>query len=604
MNILMNYTSKIRLFFSKNISILGVPLRINPGLSVSYMVISAVNALITSVVSTYAVALFVDYALNIINGKENISRIYLPLGLMMLVLLCTNMVGPLSNIIKNRLTLQINQTCRVELLNKQAQLEYFNIEDKETYELINRVISNPESRFIEGFQAYMTVSTMIIYVLAILGIIVTRVWWAALLIFIFSVPMVKLALLSGKRNYEAFIDIEKYQRQVYYLESVLSDREAIDERTVFGFSDYLSDRWWGLYQIARTIKLKVQARYMVLTKGSTIGLSLITVFVAITLLPSIINGKMTPGMYMGLIGTVLSVTHQMGWDMSAAVETIANSKEFIKEYKNFFELEGQEEYIAEPCKASIEFDSLEFKNVSFKYPKTEEYVLKNLSFRIENGKRYAFVGSNGTGKTTITKLLMGLYTDYDGEIYINDIELRQYSKAVLKSIFSIIQQDFARYAIPLKDNIALGNLARECDLNDVSMILDQVGLSDVLAKSSGDLDMHLGKIHADGIEISTGQWQRVAIARALYSNAPIKILDEPTAALDPISEGKLYSEFDKLMDNKTAILISHRLGSTKIIDEIMVLQNGSIAEQGTHNELMQLKGLYYKMFEAQRKWYQ
>ena len=362
----MNYTNKTKSNSSNTVSIMGQALKCNVVLSVIYIILMAGNALVTSLVSTYAVAYFVDYALAIFDGNEKISKIYLPLLVMVLVLLCANLVGPLSNLIKKNLMLHIKQSCRNELLEKQAKLEYYNIEDKVTYELISRVITNPENHFIDGFQAYMTVSTMFIYVLVILGIIISKVWWAALLVLIFSAPMVKLALLSGKKNYEAVCDTEKYMRQVSYLESVLGDRNFIDERTLFGYSDYLSDRWWGGFQTARTLKLKVRAQYMFITKGSTIGLSLITIFVAVILLPSVISQRMTPGIYMGLIGTVLSLTHQMGWDMSAAVETIANTKEYIKEYNQFFDLESQEEYIVEPCKSEMVFQSLEFKNVSFK----------------------------------------------------------------------------------------------------------------------------------------------------------------------------------------------------------------------------------------------
>ena len=600
----MKCLKKKKLKNISSVNIWKITFEAAPSLTILYICITIVNAIISTIVSTFAVAYFVDYAQEIINGKGNQEKIFFPFAVMLFVLMFSNLVGPTTNLMKNKLVLQIKKYCRIFLLKKQAMLEYYNIENKETYELISRVTGNPEYHFVEGFDSYMIVITIIIYVLSILGIIVTHAWGAAVFIVFFSTPMVIMSLLSGKKNYQASCETEKYQRQVDYLEEVLSDRSAIDERTMFGYSDYLTGKWWEIYQVARSLKLKVQARYMLLTKSSTMGLSLITIFVAITLLPSIISGKMTPGMYMGLIGTVLSVTHQMGWNMSAAVEAIANSKEYVREFNVFLELASNDEYLAEPSQRDMNFRTLEFKEVSFKYPNTEEYVLKNLSFKIVNGRKYAFVGANGAGKTTITKLLMGLYTNYEGEILINNVELREYPKSTLKSMITSIQQDFAKYAISLKDNIVIGDLSREYKMDEINIALSKAGLTEVVGQLDGNLDNYLGKINREGYELSTGQWQRIAVARAIFSNAPIKILDEPTAALDPISEGNIYNEFERLMMGKTAIFISHRLGSTKIIDEIFVLKDGEIAEKGNHNDLMKLKGLYYNMFEAQRKWYQ
>ena len=189
-------------------------------------------------------------------------------------------------------------------------------------------------------------------------------------------------------------------------------------------------------------------------------------------------------------------------------------------------------------------------------------------------------------------------------ILINGKELRNYSSGELKAMFSLVYQDFAKYNITMMDNILLGDVAGENSIERLSDVISMAGLDETMAALKSGIYTSLGKIMEDGQDISGGQWQRVAIARSLISSAPIKILDEPTAALDPISESRIYNEFESLMKGKTSIFISHRLGSTKLADKILVIGNGKIIESGTHRELMELNGQYAEMFDTQRRWYQ
>lgn len=171
-------------------------------------------------------------------------------------------------------------------------------------------------------------------------------------------------------------------------------------------------------------------------------------------------------------------------------------------------------------------------------------------------------------------------------------------------MFSVVYQDFARYEISLGDNITLGNTSEDISMEAIHKITNKLALTDTINNLENGLSTLLGKIHKDGSELSGGQWQKVAIARSLISPAPMKILDEPTAALDPIAESRIYEEFEELMKDKTTIFISHRLGSTKLADEILVIDGGEVIERGTHNELINMNGRYDKMFESQRRWYE
>ncbi|MDO5717079.1 MAG: ATP-binding cassette domain-containing protein [Tissierellia bacterium] len=222
---------------------------------------------------------------------------------------------------------------------------------------------------------------------------------------------------------------------------------------------------------------------------------------------------------------------------------------------------------------------------------------------MEKGKHYAFVGSNGAGKSTIIKMLTGQYTDYEGQILIDGKDIQTLSQSQLKSLFSVIYQDFSQYEISLKDNILLGDLAKTHRDEEVTGALTQAGLRELVEELPNGIETTLGRIDHSGMDVSGGQWQKIVFARSIMSPAPIKILDEPTAALDPLSENRLYLQYKEIMKGKTTIFISHRLASTKLADKIFVIDNGVIVQRGQYEELVTREGIYRDMFEEQSRWY-
>ncbi|MBQ8316665.1 MAG: ABC transporter ATP-binding protein [Lachnospiraceae bacterium] len=245
---------------------------------------------------------------------------------------------------------------------------------------------------------------------------------------------------------------------------------------------------------------------------------------------------------------------------------------------------------------------IEFSHVSFKYPRSEQYVLKDINLKITSGEHLSVVGLNGAGKTTFIKLLCRLYDVTEGEILIDGINIKEYSEEEYRKLFAVVFQDFQLFAFSLKDNIALGDTVRE---DEVNRVLELSGFYEDAQKLPQGLDTMLYKSFDEkGTELSGGQQQKTAIARALYKNAPIVILDEPTAALDPVAEYDIYRRFDTLVGGKTAIYISHRLSSCKFCDRIAVFAENTIKEYGTHEELVDKKnGIYAELFAAQAQYY-
>ena len=245
---------------------------------------------------------------------------------------------------------------------------------------------------------------------------------------------------------------------------------------------------------------------------------------------------------------------------------------------------------------------IEFINVSLKYPGSDEYALKDFSIRFKIGQRLAIVGMNGSGKTTMIKLLCRLYDVTDGEILLNDVNIKKYDYQEYISIFSVVFQDFKLYSFSLGQNVAAN---MEFDEEKAKMCLHEAGLSGRIKDMAKGLNTPLYKnFDKDGVEISGGEAQKIAIARALYKDAPFFILDEPTASLDPISEFEIYSKFNEMVKDKTAIYISHRLSSCRFCDHIAVFHKGGLVQEGSHESLIANKdGKYYELWSAQAQYY-
>lgn len=252
-------------------------------------------------------------------------------------------------------------------------------------------------------------------------------------------------------------------------------------------------------------------------------------------------------------------------------------------------------------RSDIQYD-VEFRDVSFKYPGSEAYALRHVNMKFKVGSRLAVVGMNGSGKTTFIKLLCRLYDPTEGEILLNGIDIRKYRYDDYMKIFSVVFQDFQLLALPLGQNIAA---SQTYDAARVLDCLNKAGFGEKLAKMPHGLDTYLYKsVDTEGVDVSGGEAQKIAIARALYKDSPFIILDEPTAALDPIAEAEIYSKFDEIAGDKTAVYISHRLSSCKFCDEIAVFDSGSVIQQGTHSDLLaDESGKYFELWNAQAQYY-
>lgn len=302
------------------------------------------------------------------------------------------------------------------------------------------------------------------------------------------------------------------------------------------------------------------------------------------------------------VGYLASLTGCIGSLFYCLQELEANEK-FLQVYMDYFDIQNDmyQGSLSVEKRSDKKFD-VEFKNVNFKYPGSEQYALKNINLNLKVGERLAVVGMNGSGKTTFIKLLCRLYDPTEGEITMNDFNIRKYDYRQYLDIFSVVFQDYHLLAMPLGNNVAS---AASWDAEKAERLLEEVGFGERYADMPKKLETPLYKnFDEDGVNISGGEAQKIALARALYKDAPFIILDEPTAALDPIAEAEIYARFDEIVGDKTAIYISHRLSSCRFCDKIAVFHEGEIVQVGTHEELLQDEnGKYYELWNAQAQYY-
>ena len=313
----------------------------------------------------------------------------------------------------------------------------------------------------------------------------------------------------------------------------------------------------------------------------------------------VLAGAITIGEFQMLISTAGAFSDSLQTVLNQVLD-IGKNADFMYEYVRFMEYPQAKVSGSEPLPTGVSYN-LELRGVSFKYPGSDTYALKDVSLRISEGQRLAVVGPNGAGKTTLVKLLTRLYDPDEGEILLNGHDIRQFPLEDYTRLFSVVFQDFKLLSFSVRENVDIGDGSDE---DRVRAALRRAGLEEKVSGLKRDIDTPVYKsFDEEGIEFSGGESQKLAIARAIYRGSPIVILDEPTAALDPVAEYEIYRHFDRLVGDRTAIYISHRLSSCRFCDRIAVFDEGRILEYGTHDELLARGGLYRKMWDTQAQWY-
>lgn len=584
-------------------SFISFPLRVAPILTAAELLLVIAGALLPAY-QALALASFIDASLLFFEQKDVVKTLALSAMHLFLFVILVNVLPTILNWINTAKTNRLQLPVKLLLLEKKSKLQYKYSEDKESLEIINRVMLDPIGMFAAGFQTIMSAVTLLLSTFSILTIVMTASPISGFAIIMVSIPLLIWSNKLGKQNYELDKEAKKVKRHYGYLEEVLLSRKFAYERKLFKYSDFVSKKYCDIFEKSFEKEAEIERKTYANMKSGSIITLLLFVGIVIILIPSVLSRTVSPGLFISLVNALFGLIQAMSWRLSTIMREQAKLREHTNDLNVFFSLDEKSGSDMEKVPiCDFVFESIEFKNVSFGYPGSTKLVLDNCSFLLQKGKSYAFVGANGTGKSTIIKLLTGLYEEYNGDILLNGKNIKEYPYQFTKSLISVVFQDFFRYEIPVKDNLLLGNDLIK-DTVKIEWALKQMGLTELIKKLPDGMNTRLGKVKENSVDLSGGEWQRLALARLLCSSAEISILDEPTASLDPIAENEIYNIFGKLNKEKFTIFITHRLGAAKNADEILVIEDGQVKEQGSHKLLIrQEDGLYRRMFETQKSWY-
>ncbi|HET7750430.1 MAG TPA: ABC transporter ATP-binding protein, partial [Terriglobales bacterium] len=389
------------------------------------------------------------------------------------------------------------------------------------------------------------------------------------------------------------------RRQLDYLRVLGGSKEAAKELKLFGLKNFLTDRFTGLWDQIYEENVDLSRRRLIagalLSLLGTVGYYSAYVYVIWRAL----IGAISIGTLTALTGAIVQVSSNIQ-QIFSTLSGIADQALFLTDLLAFFEMQPtiRSKPNALPAPRPI-MRGFEFRNVSFCYPGTSRLVLDRLNFQLRPGERVALIGENGQGKTTIVKLITRLYDPSEGQILLDGVDLREYDLEDLYREIGVIFQDFMRYELTARENIAVGKIEQVGDLHLLQNAAFKSLAHEVVEKLPSRYEQMLGRRFEGGVDLSGGEWQKMALARAYLRDAQLLVLDEPTASLDARSECEVFQRFAELTAGKMALFISHRFSTVRMADRIVVLENGRIAEEGSHDELASLGGRYAEMFEMQ-----
>lgn len=503
----------------------------------------------------------------------------------------------LDRYVEIRFDMQITDRLEKEIVRKYRKLDYSCYEDPQTYDSISRISQNPGEKI---RMIFWKLCEMVRIIILLIGYLLIFQQASPLLVGIFLLflpPMLYENYKAGCLWYDLYSRQTADERKIAYYERLLTGKTSLAELKIYQATDYIEKLWKKQSSKLRKEKEETLIRVeKTLLRKSTFA-ALWYLCSGGFLLYGVITGRISVSMFLVLFQTILNIVDTV----NGLLEIFGNFSREIQEMSylhSFFALKNIPERkgcIDRPVRR------IRFEHVCFSYPNAGTETLHDISFELDLSKSTAIVGENGSGKTTIIKLLCGLYQPTSGRILFDEYDIRNLNNGEIGKAIKVVFQDFFQYELTIRENIGFGNLARISHDLELQEVLDAVHLEEL---KKLELDTSLGKLEHEGIDLSRGQWQRLAVGRIFLNDTGYAVFDEPTASVDPVSEYNMYQLFYLLLRSRGSLMISHRLASAKMADHILVLKNGTIAEQGNHTELMKNQELYHELFCRQAEWYQ
>lgn len=492
-------------------------------------------------------------------------------------------------------------TGEVHKASASIDLQFF--EDPDTHNALHRAQQEAAFRPVRIVNGLNQIGQNAVTLAGIAVLLATLDLWVAGVLFLAAAPGVVVRLVFSKRGYDLTRRRTEAERRAWYAHWVLTDAGHAKEVRLFALGDVFRRRFQELRTSLRLDRLRLgRQRTGADILAQAVGTVLVFGAYAAIAVRALAGAVTLGGFVMYFQAFQRGLTSLQS--LLGAFAGLWEDNLFLGNFYEFLDIKPRvaDSPNAQPLRLPLE-RGISVENVTFRYPGVERPALSQVSLEAPAGRVLALVGENGSGKTTLVKLLCRLYDPDEGAVQVDGTDIREIRVADLRRAFGVIFQDFVHYQASVRENVWFGNAAGPADDGPIRDALDRAGIGPVVERLPGGLDAGLGRWFQAGHELSIGEWQKVALARALFRDAPVVVLDEPTSGLDAIAEAEFFEAFRRIVAGRTAVVVSHRFSTVKMADRIVVLDEGRVVEQGTHDELLARGGTYARMFLAQAESY-
>ncbi|QLL55471.1 ABC transporter ATP-binding protein [Streptococcus suis] len=528
------------------------------------------------------------------------SNIFSVLIVYILMQMMLSILSQLNSYISEKFNMNLSYNLNLKLLKKTSSLNLIDFEQADTYNLIENIVQDSTYKPFQLFNAIIGVITGFLSLLT--SIIYVSTWNVAVSTFLLIIPVISLVIFMRVGQLEFLIQWERAnsEREVWYINYLLTHDFSFKEIKLNGISQYFIDKYGTLKRNFMNQDLNISKKKVLFRGSLDILLNFINGIAIFMMIQSIRSGKLLVGNFVSLIQAITRV-NTYSQSMIQNTYIIYNTSLFMEQLFKFFDMEVSNISIQNSRISRIEkrIDKIKVNNLSFIYPGSVKKTLEDINVEFNKGELVAIVGKNGSGKSTLVKLLSGLYQPSEGQIYYNNESSDVLDLSYYQNNVSVLFQDFVKFELSVRENIGLSDVNSISD-SKIKKHIDNLKINFLTAENNFNLNQRLGTWFNDSRQISGGQWQKVALARTFFKNASIYILDEPSSALDPVSEKEIFDEFVTRSKDKIALFVSHNLMAASRADRIIVMQDGRIIDEGKHDDLISKSKYYRELYYSEK----
>lgn len=518
------------------------------------------------------------------------------LAAMGVVFLLQDLARTTGGWVHQKLSSRLQSTMYDKLHARAVRLDLHHFEQARYYNILNRALREAPYRpalFIRHLIDSLRGSLALLLMIFLLtGFHYT----VALVLLAINLPLIGVRLQWSRKMYQWRKDQTERERRIWYVNWLLTGERAATEQRLFGLGPFFRKRFKANFRDLKEEETRLTGRRALAESLAQIFKTLGVVGAFGLIFYQTARGQISTGsMVMYLLAFQRGLTYLR--DALTGLAGLHEDSLFLGDVFDFTSLEVSDE--PQDSGTAGPLEEIRFEKVGFRYPGKAEWAVRDLTFSLKKGEILALAGPNGAGKTTVVKLLCRLYTPEEGRILLNGRDLQEISPSAYKKLIATVFQDFMLYRLSIEQNIAFGDVTRPTEEEELWVAARKAGVAEVIHGQKRQMETLIGSLFGDSTNLSWGEWQKLALARALYRNSPLLVLDEPTSAMDAYAEADLLERFQELQEEKTCLLISHRMANLRQANRILMLDKGRKVEEGSHEQLMQQKGMYYELFSRQ-----